>query len=133
MSNYLHLIISRKEDGEPLSGITRDFKKHTSKELVKTIKSIPESWREWLLRAFARAGKYNPNNKNFQIWQQDNHPVGLVTMKFTRQKLDYVHMNPVRTKIVFNPLDYAHSSATAYFGKAVMCPLEVEVLDLPLM
>ena len=133
MSNHLHLIIARKEDGDPLSGIIRDFKKYTSKEMIKSIQTGRESRREWLLRAFARAGKANPNNKAYQVWQQDNHPVELVTLKFTRQKLDYIHLNPVRAKIVFNPIDYVHSSATAYAGRAAECPLEVDLLDFPLM
>ncbi len=133
MPSHLHLIISRTKEGELLSGIIRDFKKHTSKELVKAIQAGRESRREWLLRAFARAGKYNPNNKNYQVWQQDNHPVELITLKFIRQKLDYIHMNPVRARIVFNPVDYVHSSASAYAGQVIKCPLELKLLELPLM
>ncbi|MEO1258903.1 MAG: transposase [Bacteroidota bacterium] len=133
MPSHLHLIVSRTEGGEPLSGIIRDFKKHTSKELIKAIHNGRESRRNWLLRAFARAGKYNPNNKNYQVWQQDNHPVELITIKFIQQKLEYIHLNPVRARIVFNPIDYMHSSATAYAGRAVECPLNVELLELPLL
>lgn len=130
MSSHLHLIISRKDDGEQLSGIIRDLKKFTSKELVKTIEVISESRREWLLRAFSKAGRHNSNNTHYQVWQQDNHPVELVTQKFIRQKLDYIHMNPVRAKIVFNPIDYVYSSATAYAGRALECPLDVEILEV---
>lgn len=54
----------------------------------------------------------------------------LVTLKFTRQKVDYVHSNPVAAKIVFNAVDYVCSSATAYAGRAAECPLEVVVLEV---
>jgi len=40
-------------------------------------------------------GKENPNNKNFQFWQQDNHPEELITNEFIDQKLNYMHNNPV--------------------------------------
>ena len=130
MSNHIHLIVSRKEDGEPLSGIIRDFKKFTSRELIKAIQTVPESRREWLLRSFAYAGKRNTNNKDYQVWQQDNHPVELVTPQFTKQKLDYIHMNPVVAGIVFSPVEYVYSSATAYFGRAAECPLEIVILEI---
>ena len=82
------------------------------------------------MRAFGNAGRHNPNNTNFQVWQQDSHPVELVTVKFTLQKVDYVHLNPVAAKIVYNAIDYVYSSATAYAGRAVECPLEVVVLEV---
>jgi REP element-mobilizing transposase RayT len=130
MTNHLHLIISRHDKGETISGIIRDFKKFTSVMLLKAIKEIPESRWEWLLRAFRKAGAKNPNNSRYQVWIQDNHPLELITEKFVRQKLDYIHLNPVRAGIVFQPIDYVYSSATAYAGRAVECPLEVVLLEV---
>ena len=48
MSNHIHLVASVNEPGR-MSDVLRDFKKHTSKEIVKAIKHIPESLREWLI------------------------------------------------------------------------------------
>jgi len=73
---------------------------------------------------------HNPNNTNFQVWQQDSHPVELVTLKFTVEKLNYIHQNPVAAKIVFDAADYVNSSATAYVGKALECPLEIVLLEV---
>lgn len=50
MSSHLHMIVS--SEGEPLEAILRDMKKHTSKQIVKTIEEMNESRKEWLLRAF---------------------------------------------------------------------------------
>jgi len=36
-------------------------------------------------------GKYNPNNKGWQFWQQHNHPIELFDRKIMEQKLDNVH------------------------------------------
>lgn len=132
MTSHMHLIVSRKPDGGLLSDTIRDFKKYTSGKLLKAIKETPESRREWLLQAFGEAGRNNPNNSRYQVWVQDNHPVELITLKFVKQKLDYVHNNPVETGIVYSPYDYVYSSATAYAGRAVECPLSIELLETPL-
>ena len=51
MSNHLHAVLQAKE-GYELSAIIRDFKKHTSKTIVNTIQTEPESRREWMLHRF---------------------------------------------------------------------------------
>lgn len=129
MTNHLHLIISRTPDGAELSDIIRDFKKFTSRRLVQAVKELPESRREWLLWLFSRAGEHNPNNTQYQVWQQDSHPVELRTLKFIRQKLNYIHDNPVKEGIVFSSAEYVYSSASVYFGLPQECPLEVVPLD----
>jgi hypothetical protein len=40
---------------ELLPNIMRDFKKFTSKELIKTIKRINESRKDWMLSLFSEA------------------------------------------------------------------------------
>jgi len=45
-------------------------------------------------------GKSNSQNKDFQLWQQNNHPVPLTTMAMAHQKPDYIHNNPVEAGIV---------------------------------
>jgi REP element-mobilizing transposase RayT len=47
MPSHLHLIVKAVED-KRLEDIVRDFKKHTSKELINTIIEYPESRRERL-------------------------------------------------------------------------------------
>ena len=37
--------------------------------------------------------------------------------KFTRQKLDYIHNNPVVEEIVDEPEDYKYSSSRDYYTK----------------
>jgi REP element-mobilizing transposase RayT len=51
MSNHLHLVC-RANEGFKLSEIIRDFKKFTSKSVVKLIGEIPESRKDWLLYRF---------------------------------------------------------------------------------
>ena len=63
-----------------------------------------------------RAGKKNSNNKDFQLWQQDNHPILLKNAEMAHQRLDYTHYNPVEAGIVEKPEDYLYSSARNYYG-----------------
>ena len=64
---------------------------------------------------FKRAGSKNSNNKLYQFWQQDNHPIELINLKMMEQKLDYIHENPVRAGIVKEAQHYKYSSAFDYY------------------
>lgn len=123
MTNHVHLII-RSESNE-LSDIMRDLKKFTSKKLVRTIKqNTQESRKTWQLRAFRQAGKANSNNKTNQVWQQHNHPIVLSTNEMINQRLNYLHMNPVKAGFVDQPQDWLYSSAKNYCGQPGMLDLE---------
>ena len=115
MSSHIHMIIGTH--GEKLENIMRDMKKHTSTALKQAIKDHPaESRREWMLWMMGRAGKKNGQNLEFQLWQQNNHPIELFEAKILHQKLDYIHNNPVEAGIVESPEDYLYSSARNYYG-----------------
>ncbi|MEP7319280.1 MAG: transposase [Panacibacter sp.] len=84
ISNHVHLIVGSATNA--LSAIMRDMKKHTSSKLKEAIESnAKESRKEWMMDLFHKAGKANSNNENFQFWQQDNHPIELITPKFTHK------------------------------------------------
>lgn len=66
----------------------------------------------WMME---RAGKKNSNNASFQLWQQHNQPIELSTIEMLRQKLDYIHNNPVTAGIVDKAEEYIYSSARDYY------------------
>ncbi len=78
--------------------------------------SPDESRKEFLLHHFRQAGMKNPNNTNFQIWQQHNHPIELNSDEKISRCLNYIHQNPVVAGIVFSAEDYVYSSASNYTG-----------------
>ncbi|MEQ9008564.1 MAG: transposase [Ekhidna sp.] len=93
MSNHVHLIVAAQEGGN-LSEILRDFKKFTSKKILKEIEeNLQESRKNWMLWLFRSAGEKNSNNVKYQFWQQDNRPVELSTNEMKDQRLDYLHNN----------------------------------------
>ena len=126
MTNHLHLI-AKAQEGFELSWIIRDLKKFTSKQIIKAVEeNQQESRKKWMLSIFKRAGEYNSNNKNFQFWQQDSHPLELFTNDVIDQKLNYIHNNQVEYGYVGNPEDYLYSSARNYAGLDNM--LEIELI-----
>jgi hypothetical protein len=116
------------EKSNGLSGIVRDFKRATSKQILNWIQDNHESRRDWLDIIFKYYGKYNDNNQVYQVWQQDNRPKVCTQPAFTMQKINYIHYNPVVSGIVDNPCDYKYSSARNYAGRED-CVLEVKILD----
>ncbi len=59
-----------------------------------------------MLWMFRSAGKKNSNNKSYQFWRQDNHPIELDTNDMMDQKVEYIHNNPVSEGIVDHPEAY---------------------------
>ncbi|MDX5348619.1 MAG: transposase [Hymenobacteraceae bacterium] len=123
MPNHLHLIAGTKE-GTNLSHVLRDFKKFTASAIIRAIQENPqESRRDWMLWIFKKHGERNGNNTNFQFWQQDSHPIELSNNKLLKQKLEYIHQNPVRAGICYAPEDYIYSSASQYAGGEAALPV----------
>ena len=95
-----------------------DFKQFTSKTIVKAIKENPrESRKEYLLTHFSQVANKVSNVNNFQFWRHDNKPIELWSNKVIKEKIDYIHQNPVEAGLVFKPEDYVYSSAVDYSGE----------------
>jgi putative transposase len=116
MSNHFHWIIS-SDQGFSVDGLVRDIKQFTSKEITNAIaNNEKESRREWMLNTFKFAGATHHDNDIYKFWQRGNHAEPLLTNDFIEQKINYIHMNPVRAGIVEKPEDYLYSSARNYLG-----------------
>ena len=127
MSNHLHLIVSAKESD--LSDILRDFKKFTSKQIIKAIQDNEhESRKEWMLQMFKQASQSNSRNSGFQFWRQDNQPKELYSSAFVFQKLNYIHNNAVEAGIVDKAEEYLYSSARDYYRTKKCGLLDVSLL-----
>ncbi len=112
MSSHLHMIV--RTDKDPLYGIIRDFKKFTALKIIEAINSGHESRRDWMLELFSDVADRLKRVSNYKIWQDGNHPELLMTGKFIKQKLDYIH-NPVAEEIVDEAENYLYSSARDYY------------------
>lgn len=112
MSNHIHLVV--KSETLDLSDILRDFKKFTSKKIVTAIEDSTESRKNWMLRLFAHAAARQNNKGKFQVWTHENHAIELYSNEVIQEKVDYIHLNPVRSGIVAYPEEYLYSSARNY-------------------
>jgi REP element-mobilizing transposase RayT len=120
MTSHVHMIIG-SAGKMPLEGIVRDLKAFTSRSIRKVLEDhaqVHESRRHWMLHRMYTAGKYNPNNIDFQFWQQFSHPIELTSPSVIDQKLSYIHLNPVEAGFVDTPEAWIYSSARDYSGVA---------------
>jgi REP element-mobilizing transposase RayT len=122
MPSHLHMVVGSK--GKPFNEIMRDFKKHTSRKIIEEITNINESRKDWLLRAFVKAGKDLERVTNSKVWKDGNHPIELDNNRLQQEKLDYIHQNPVEAEIVDAPQNYWYSSARDYCGMKGLIEVE---------
>ena len=124
MSNHVHAII--KSDEGNLSGLIRDFKKHTSKHILSDIAANPrESRKEWLEMIFRYHAKFNNRVAKRQLWTHENHAVELSTNEMIDSRVNYIHQNPVRAGIVKEAEHYVYSSASNYADMDGLIDVEV--------
>ncbi len=132
MPSHVHLIF-RSENDNP-SGLLMDFKGFTARKVIKEIKENSlESRKEWLLWMMERAGEKNSNVSKRQFWQQHNKPIELWSAKVIKQKIDYIHNNPVKSGFVTDPVDWKYSSARNYADDDSVLKIDNEGLHLGLM
>lgn len=126
MPSHIHLIIGTEHG--ILSDIVRDFKAFTSRHIRKAIEMPKgESRKEWMLWMMKRSGMKNDRNKDWQFWQQHNHPIELNNYEIALQRLNYIHKNPVVAGFVDKEEEWIHSSAGDYYG------IRKSALDLVVM
>jgi putative transposase len=109
MPDHIHLIIWPFGEGS-VSDIMRDYKKFTSTRLIR--QAEVEGITEWIT-AFQQAGEETSRSDN-KVWQDSYWDENVYTERFLRQKLNYVHNNPLRAKLVEHPADYPYSSYRNY-------------------
>jgi putative transposase len=132
MPNHVHLIF-RSSNGDP-SGLLRDFKGFTARELLKAIEENPqESRKEWMLRMMEWAGKQKSNVIKRQFWQQHNKPIELWSGKVIKQKIEYIHNNPVVQGFVTDPIHWKYSSARNYANDQTILKIDNEGIHLGMM
>ena len=82
-----------------------------------------------MLNIFSFKTKKHKRNKSYQVWTHENHAIYLYSPDFIREKIEYVHQNPVRAGIVEKPEDSLYSSARNYATMETL--MDIPVLSLP--
>ena len=105
MDNHLHLIWQMQPDNEP-GDVQRDFLKYTAQQIKKDLQKNHPA----VLLHF----KVGAKDREYQFWERNALSVELRTDKVFRQKLEYIHWNPVKAGLCKLPEDYLYSSALFY-------------------
>ena len=109
MPEHLHLLIW-PQGKATISDIMRDFKTFTAKRLIR---QAEVENRDDLLIAFSSAGEKTGRSNN-KVWQDSFWDKAIFTEKFLRQKLNYIHRNPIRAELVEDITVYPYSSYRNY-------------------
>lgn len=125
MTNHAHCIVRAKYGNLP--DILRDLKRHTASKIIKAIMSAPESREDWMLKRFEFAARKNSRDSFYQFWMHNNHAEVIQSQDFFLQKLNYIHMNPVRAGWVDKPEDWLYGSMRNYLGLPGI--IEIDVSD----
>lgn len=110
MPNHLHAILKPATD-KTISQILQSFGSFTAHAILQ---QLQKDQCQSLLAFFAQRQDHDPR-KHHQIWQPIQAK-NVWSEAFLRQKLEYIHNNPVteRWGLVANRVDYAYSSACFY-------------------
>jgi len=92
---------------------------------VNRSRKILESRREWMLWLMERAAAKDSSVSGFKFWQHHNQPILLWSKEVIKQKVDYIHRNPVVAGFVAEPEHWRYSSATDYSGMKGLIAIEL--------
>jgi len=107
MPEHWHFLLYFAEGRNCLSFI-RDYKRYTSSKIIAYLKS----------KDIVMVDKFaSPKSKvKHSIWKEQARVLPLDDPEKVKQKLDYIHNNPVKRGLVKHPNDYLLSSASFYYN-----------------
>jgi putative transposase len=111
MPDHVHAVIWFSETGT-LSSFVRVWKQRSSFQIKRIMKEHLKSY-------FSKIPVSDP------IWQPGYHDFNIYSEEKLREKVDYMHNNPVRAGLVESPEHWKYSSARFHLdGKSVAVPIE---------
>ena len=119
MPNHIHMIVfDQTLDNQQLKQTLQDFRKFTGHQLADYIDNqLPGN-------IAAVIHEKNLEDRQRQVQQPGWHAEGIVNEAFWEQKVDYIHMNPVKKGYVELPEHWLHSSAGFWIkGEAGVLPV----------
>ena len=114
MPSHLHAVLW-PEDNINLSDVLRDFKRFTSRSISSLAQTRGDQ--DYLGQfATARKSGRERGTSDYQVWEDGSHPEAIYGDDFARQKIEYIHNNPVKAGLVSKAEDWLYSSAKAYLA-----------------
>jgi putative transposase len=117
---------STKKD---LSGLLRDYKKHTANTLLEMIPTSKDPRAKWIMKRMEWAGKATSTNEIYNPiaigWKKGNQPQEILSAIELYEALVAIHQLPVDSEIVYKEIDYIHSSVHYYKNKDGVLQLKI--------
>ena len=95
MPDHIHLLLW-PEDAHAVEGFMRDYKTFTAKRIVRQATAEGNH----SLLAHCCAAGCETGRSEHKVWQDSFWEFDLYSERFIRQKLNYMHRNPVRAALV---------------------------------
>jgi putative transposase len=105
MENHFHMIWQVMGDHKR-EDVQRDFLRFTAQQILKNLRNLNSPLLEELL--------VGAKDRKYQVWERNSLSVELRSSNVFKQKLEYIHTNPVRAGLCALPEDYEYSSARFY-------------------
>jgi REP element-mobilizing transposase RayT len=104
LDTHFHAILASPD----LAHTIGNLKKFTAREILVQVR---EEGRDWLINQLAYYRAAHKTRSQHQVWQEGSHPQAIATDAMMRQKLEYLHNNPVKRGLVASPEHWRYSSA----------------------
>lgn len=119
LENHLHLIVN----SENLPKTIQKFKSYTARQIISLLKANGSKTLLDQLKFYKKAHK---TKTNYQVWQEGCAPKLIQNEGIFRQKLEYIHHNPVKRGYVEQASHWRYSSAKNYDGQSGLIEVDTE-------
>ena len=110
LENHCHCVLQ----SDALDKDIRRFKSWTARQLIQY---LADNNVRQILEQLAFYKKAHKKDRAYQFWQEGVHPELIQNDEMMRQKIEYIHHNPVKRGYVDETEHWRYSSARNYAGK----------------
>jgi len=110
LENHCHLVVQSKM-------LDRDIARYKSYTAKQMIQYLAKHKVKHILDQLAFYKKAHKSDRAYQFWQEGVHPDLIQNDEMMRQKIDYIHFNPVKRGYVDQAEHWRYSSARNYLGQ----------------
>jgi len=119
LENHLHLVAAAPN----LSKQIGNFKSYTARRIIDFL--VAHNAHN-VLEQLAWHKLRHKYDRDYQLWQEGSHPEVIQGEVMMRQKIEYIHNNPVKRGYVDLPIHWRYSSARNYGGLEGLIPVTTQ-------
>jgi putative transposase len=119
LENHLHLIASADDLGKEIG----NFRSYTARQIIDFHKDRNA---QYILKQLNYHKFRHKTDRDYQLWQEGTHPEQIQGETMMRQKIEYIHYNPVKRGYVDDPTHWRYSSARNYAGQTGLLEVQME-------